>query len=436
MVVINQQATNSVQRQHASLAIANDPGKALQLAANFQPDVDMLVADGLLAFGIKGSGKSSLLARVSEQLGRFFLPQIILDTEREYHSLVNLLPHGIIATANRCPSGYDILHRGLQVVLDLRSWETDEAAALAIVQLVNELFTVTMAQAPQDRVPCVIHLDEAAYWIPQEPVPYLSKGTRQAMTDAFHRLASRGRKLGLVPFLYTQSISEVGKQSIRQAGIKILMRQTLDVDLNRYAEYIRNCTPARKKAIQTFTAGKAIVILPDGSQCVVQFYPRQSTHTSHTPRTQAALSKFATTSVDLAALPMRDLTAASASAQVEPPMQRRRGRKAGEPKEHPQVQAGKPKHAPLIRERVFTLLQLNPEYTSRQLAALVGCPQNTAQIARKDYFRDLPAKQSKVEQRIRELLVENPGYTLSQLARRANCCYADAKKWVERIESK
>jgi hypothetical protein len=226
-MVINQQATSSIQHHHSTLAIASDPGKALQLAANFQPDVDMLVAEGLIAFGIKGSGKSNLVARTAEQLGRFFLPQIILDTEREYHSLVNALPHGIIATANRCPSGYDILHRGLQVVLDLRSWETDEAAALAIVQLVNELFTVANAQAAQDRVPCVIHLDEAAYWIPQESVPYLSKGTRQAMTDAFHRLASRGRKLGLVPFLYTQSISEVGKQSIRQAGIKILMRQTL-----------------------------------------------------------------------------------------------------------------------------------------------------------------------------------------------------------------
>ncbi len=81
----------------------------------------MLVSEGLIAFGVKGSGKSNLIARLGEQLGRFFQPQIILDTEREYHSLVNLLPHGIIATANRCPSGYDILHKRLQVVVDLRS---------------------------------------------------------------------------------------------------------------------------------------------------------------------------------------------------------------------------------------------------------------------------------------------------------------------------
>jgi hypothetical protein len=38
-------------------------GKTLQLADNFQPDVDLLVGEGLIAFGVKGSGKSNLVAR-------------------------------------------------------------------------------------------------------------------------------------------------------------------------------------------------------------------------------------------------------------------------------------------------------------------------------------------------------------------------------------
>src|SRR5712692_3811186 len=130
-------ATATTTETHEQIS---DPGKALHLAGNFTPDVDMLIAEGLIAFGVKGSGKSNLVARIAEQLGRFFLPQIILDTEHEYSSLVNLLPYGVIATANRCPSGYDILNKGLQVVVDMRSWETDEAAALAVVQLVGELF--------------------------------------------------------------------------------------------------------------------------------------------------------------------------------------------------------------------------------------------------------------------------------------------------------
>ncbi len=361
-------------------------GKTIQLADNFQPDVDLLVGEGLIAFGVKGSGKSNLIARLAEQLGRFFLPQIILDTEREYSSLVNLLPHGIVASANRCPFGFDILHKGLQVVVDLRSWATDEAAALAVVQLVGELFTVATAQAPQERVPCIVHLDEAGYWIPQDAVTYLSKSTRLAMADAFHKLAARGRKMGLVPFLYTQSISEVGKSSIRQSGVKVLMRQTLDIDLNRYSEYIHNATPRTKKAIQAFPTGKAIVILPDGSQRAVQFYERVSTHPSHTPRTQAALAKFADTSLDLAALSMRDMTAAVAAEPVQ-----KRSRRIQPTQQEPQhSQSGKTKHAPSIRERIFTLLERDQFYTSKQLTAIVGCPQNTAQFTEKPISRGLP----------------------------------------------
>src|SRR6266700_6489277 len=156
MATATKQATPTQTLLHeprASLAIASDPGKALRLAPDLQPDVDLLTSEGLIAFGVKGSGKSNLVALLVEQFSRFLLPQIILDTEREQQSLMNLLPHGIIATANRFPSGYDIIHKGLQVIIDLQSWETDEAAGLAICQLVNELFIVTNAITPQDRVP-------------------------------------------------------------------------------------------------------------------------------------------------------------------------------------------------------------------------------------------------------------------------------------------
>src|SRR5207244_2873226 len=113
--------------------------------------------------------------------------------------------------------------QGLQVVVDLRSWPSDEAAARAICQLLDELFSAAAATDPQARIPCIIHLDEAAHWLPQRAVNYLSSTVRQSLADAFHHLASRGRKFGLSPFLYTQSISEILKSSIRQAGIKVFM---------------------------------------------------------------------------------------------------------------------------------------------------------------------------------------------------------------------
>lgn len=77
------QRSTPLQQQRSTLAIAGDPGKALQLAPNFEPDVDTLVSEGLIAFGVKGSGKSNLVARTAEQIGRYFLPQLILQREAE-----------------------------------------------------------------------------------------------------------------------------------------------------------------------------------------------------------------------------------------------------------------------------------------------------------------------------------------------------------------
>lgn len=162
----------------------------------------------------------------------------------------------------------------------------------------------------------------------------------------------------------------------------------------------------------------------------MQFYERATPHPSHTPRTQAALAKFADTSLDLATLSMRDMTAAVSAEPVQ-----KRTRRTQHTQQEPQhSQSGKTKHALSFRERIFTLLERDQFYTSKQLAAIVGCPQNTAQIYRKAYFERTPQRQSKQEQHIRALLAENPTYTLSRLARRANCSYRDAKTWVERIQ--
>ena len=383
-----------------------------------------------MVFGVKGSGKSNVLALMVEQLSRFHLPQIILDTEREYQSLLSLLPRGVIATAERCPRGADILHHGLQVIVDLQSWNTDEAAAVAMCFLIQELFTATTAIAPADRVPCVLHLDEAGYWLPQEAVTYLSKETRKALADAFHKLASRGRKQGLTPFLYTQSISEIAKSAIRQIGVKVLMRQTLDIDLTRYCQYIQGATAQTKKAIQAYPRGKAIVILPDGSQHRVQFHARQSEHVSQTPQVLAALTKFAAIDLDVSTVPMRDLTASSSETK---PSQKGETSKGG--------------HSPAQRtakERVQHFLSVDPTLRPTELAKLAECDQALASRARKAYMEAHPngsvqtvqrtRPMGKMEQRIRALLTENPQYTPSQLAHRTRYSLNDVRDVLARMQ--
>lgn len=278
--------------KQSSLAMAEDPAQRLHLASNFQPDIDLLLKEGIAAFGVKGSGKSNLVALLIEQLSRFFVPQVIFDTESEYISLLETLPHGVLGTAGHIPSGKDILTHGLQVVVDLKSFDCEDSAAIAMSTLVWQLLEFAGQQDPQDRVPCVVHLDEAAFWLPQRSPEYLCKSNRDALLDAFSILASRGRKYGLMPFLYTQQITQIHKSAIRQAGVFILMRQVFDADLKRYGEYLP-LNAERKEQIRAFPVGKAVLCLPDGSCPLVQFNERATVHTSHTPKAMRAVARFA-----------------------------------------------------------------------------------------------------------------------------------------------
>ena len=274
-----------------SMAMADDPAYALQLAPNLAPDVDIVITEGIAAFGVKGAGKSTVCARLVEQISRYPIPFVVFDTKGEYLNLAHPAL-AVIATAQGCPSGYDILHDRLRVVVDLRSWDTDEAAALAMAQMLRELFAYAGTQA--DPEPCPLFIDEAQYWLPQRAVTYLSKETARELRDAWHIIGTRGRSLGLTPNYFTQNISELDKSVMRQAGIYILMRQVLDNDLDRYLEYIRYTNAAKtRNAIRAFSPGRAIVLLPSGEQISTTFYQRTSVHPSKTPTVRGVMARQA-----------------------------------------------------------------------------------------------------------------------------------------------
>jgi hypothetical protein len=198
-----------------------------------------------------------------------------------------------VATANNCPTGQEILSERLQVVMDLRSWETDEGAALAIIQLLNEMFAYASAQEPENCVPCPVILDEAQYWLPQSQVPHLDKDIARDLRATWQKIATRARSYGLIPSCFTQSISEIHKSVIRQCGLFVLMRQTLDNDIERYQEYIHGVSPARLKSIvRSFPAGRAVVVLPSGEQIKTTFHQRDSKHPSNTPTVRALVKRL------------------------------------------------------------------------------------------------------------------------------------------------
>jgi len=384
---------------HQTQAIGSDPQYRLDLAPNFMPDIDLVIAEGVAAFGVKGSGKSNACARLGEQLSRFPIPYFIPCTKGEYISLKDIkhATRFVIATANACPSGQQILTERLQVVMDLRSWESDEGAALAMAQILNEMFAYASSQDQERCIPCPCILDEAQYWLPQNSVSYLAKDVAQELRDAWHVLATRARSLGLVPSYFTQNISELHKSVMRQCGMYFLMRQTLDNDLDRYCEFIHHTSPAQLKAsIRAFPAGKAIVLLPNGERIKTTFNQRESKHTSNTPTVRALMASLAQQPIVLPQEPIED-------------------------------------------ERTHEAPEAAP------VAFCESCGKAIEEIAPtgrpRKYCNDIckganhrKRHKGDKEQALRTLLAENPGYTVSQMQILTGYSLRDVERIVTRIQ--
>ena len=296
-----------------NLHVVPNANQLLRLAPNLTIHSDVIVGDGngILATGMPGSGKTTLIALLLEQLGLCQIPFAVFDLEGDLASILDLLPRGVLATATNCPTPRD-MHEGLlQVVFDLESWQDHDEAANMIETTVNGLMHYTKALPSQLRVPFIVGLDEAAYWLPQS---HKGKGCIEeehfrGLFTAFHNLAIRGRKMGLIPLLGTQRFAEVHNGVIASSGTFVLMRHTSDADLKRYMEYINIAGMADaygrptglallKSRIASFKQGEAIVRLPNGEQSVVQFHNRQSEHISHAPKTQAAINAARTVRFD------------------------------------------------------------------------------------------------------------------------------------------
>lgn len=284
---------------HATMHIGPDSHLRLHLAPNFQPDINMVLREGIFACGVKGSGKTGVMAKIVEQItliaARFDpehlgVPLVVFDKEGDLESLASIFPNGCIADQEHWYTAEDILTQRLQVVVNLQAWLKAEESGKIMVDLVNDLIDYSSSLDPNERLPCPVFLDEAQYWLPQDSISYLSKETQKELLDAFGILLNTGRKRGLTPFIFTQRIAQIDK-SVISLGIQIFMRQVIDNDQKRCMEYIRSEIIGDRKNLAQLSEGQGIACLPKGVQLAVQFDERQSTHLSHAPTVDRILAR-------------------------------------------------------------------------------------------------------------------------------------------------
>ena len=274
----------------------------LYLSDSFQPDVNSLLGATALLCGMRRSGKSNGIAVMAEELGRYYCPLCIGDSEDEYGPLTDhrYLPRGKWAgsaallpqmeAAGMCDYvavdlngayafGQAIVRDVLQVVLHLKSYESDDEAAEIMTEIIYGMHDWEASRHNRERVPCTFILDEASKWLPQRlEESNLDKDVLSLLQQAlFGTVVRRGGKQGLGLILATQRIAELDKRAL-QSQWKFLFRQTEAIDIGLYTRL-----GLERDEVSTLQQGECFLFSPTVIGFRTQLRPRYSPHLAHTP---------------------------------------------------------------------------------------------------------------------------------------------------------
>ncbi len=281
---------------------------SLFLSRTLRPHANAVFSNRVAILGIPGAGKSNTVAVFAEELGQFGAPLVIFDTENEYKPLC-AKPYFKRPFAAGCLNvnletafsfGQQIMDERLQVVLNLDSYDNDDAAALIMIDVIKGIQAWEEALPNDDRIPCVVILDEAAVWLPQNPKDSMlsKKEDDNGLTTLdklqqifFSVVVRRGRKRGIGFILASQRSAEIDKRAIASAQWKILQEQNQPSDLKVYHEF-----GVDKDIAQSLGNGQAFVIGPK-VRGVHQIRKRHSPDNAKTPGLESLRKKRFTESL-------------------------------------------------------------------------------------------------------------------------------------------
>lgn len=287
MATYARREVSEVQPQHdePQKQIGAPPVDAIHLTDDYAVPADDLLSGRKLIVGLSGSGKSNTVGAYCEELGRLEAPLVLADTENEYEPLCNprWFPRGelvdarLVTSDNAYQFGGYVLQDLKQIVLNLQSYEMEEAALvmIGIIQGMRDW------QEERDvRIPSEFILEEAVTWLPQnikESPLYGSQVLNSLQGTFFNDMVRKGRKRGLGLTVVCQKIAEIDKRAL-QADAKILHYQNEGPDLERYEKM-----GIAKEETLSLQKGDAFLYTSHVSKRRVHIRKRYSEHGANTP---------------------------------------------------------------------------------------------------------------------------------------------------------
>ena len=270
----------------------------LALGYDLSPHVNWFFSKRVSILGMSGSGKSNLVARLVECLGRYDAPLILLDLKPEYRKLCSrrYLVNATRADAtsvtpqNARAIAQEIMEKRRQVVLDLSSYEDPADAARVMIELVLGVQAYQKACLSENiaPIPCMFVLEEAHEWLPENEGYSAIRGVKEAngqsllsrLQRVFFNLATYGRSFGMGLITATQRPANVDKRLISQAEWRFLLKAMDPSDLKTYRTY--GATDEQIISLDP-NQGEAYVVGPDGSRGVYRIYRRESPDEAPSP---------------------------------------------------------------------------------------------------------------------------------------------------------
>jgi len=187
--------------------------------------------------GKTGAGKSYTLSVVLEEAHRAGIPFVYLDPHGEGYTLSEL-GDDVVIISNRVgipvhvdaiPVYLDILKAGKSMVFDLSALYFENERLFA--EFSEEFIRKFRAEWASIRSYILLCIDEIHVFAPQKPM----RGETDRV-KMFGKMASEGRKLGIMLCTATQRPALVDKTAISQANVRLVGKLEKSHDFNAYAD--------------------------------------------------------------------------------------------------------------------------------------------------------------------------------------------------------